>query len=505
MQNFRTKLILWNLAVLGILVSGMVTVLLAQIRANELISIDKELQTRSAPFITFAAHHLFLAGKHIEPHAQDAIQGKIDGWQRGDSSRTDSKDGLPVDRGSERLRWFRAPCFVEADGKPIPELGIDAPWDPSASFMTRDHRAHYTFSKAKGEAVRVLSTPIFQHGRWAGMVQMATPLAEFDQRWKQVSTTGLLLFLPALLGSTLGGWLLAGRALGPVDKVTRVAAKIGEGDLNQRIEVQGNDELANLAKTFNLMISKLETAFRHRADAYRHLRCAFDAQKQFTADASHELRTPLTRIKSATSLALSSQGSPDQIRRALEVADEGVDTMSNLISQLLLLARADLGRERLVADPVDIVSLIQDLTTSLDIPGLECSVPEGSIFVSINEDLIVCVIRNLIENATTYAVRESGEELHISISLRVESNEVVIKVMDNGVGIDPRHLGHLFDRFYRTDESRSIRPEGSGLGLAICQSIVQSFGGTITVLSELGIGSQFAIYLPSSAHPKRTK
>ena len=471
---------------------GAIATILIQIRAQELSAIDGELKRRSEPFVKFAAHHLFQAGKATQEPSRAETTARLEPLIESSIERTKPVDGLPVDRETERIRWFRMPSFVGADGRTLARFGKDVPWDASALVGANRAKTRFSVARWQDEPTRVLSTAIFQHGDWTGSVQMATPIGDFNRQWSNRVVSALLMLMPALAISMLGGLYLTGRALKPVDIITRTAAMIGDGDLSQRLKIQGDDELSNLAKTFNAMIGSLEQAFHSRDEAYRQLRSAFERQKRFTADAAHELRTPLTRIMSATSVALATPGDAEKYHQALVAADEGVNTMADLVSQLLLLARADSRQTSPLRAPVDLVTLANDVISMIGGDQIRREFPDELIPVPGDEALLECLIRNLIENAMRYG----GENVPIQVTLKRTDEFARLLVADRGPGIDPRHLPYLFDRFYRAEESRISHPSGAGLGLSICESIVETHGGKITVDSEVGKGTTFTVQLP---------
>jgi len=288
------------------------------------------------------------------------------------------------------------------------------------------------------------------------------------------------LLMVALAG--VGGLFLADRAFRPVDRITRAAQKIGEGNLSHRIEVHSEDELGRLALTLNQMIARLEDAFRR--------------QQQFAADASHELRTPLSVIQAEATLSLSKERKEEEYKEALEMISQEASYMSSIIDKLLFLARSDIRREQYDFEEVNLRELVLDLATNIEVlaqeKGLEFEVGTvEDLVVKGDKDKLKQLLFNLLENAIKYT--SQGK---VSISVVQKDKVAVITITDTGVGIPPEDLPHVFERFYRVDKARSREKGGTGLGLAIAKEIAEAHGGKIEVKSKLDQGSTFSVMLP---------
>ena len=282
-----------------------------------------------------------------------------------------------------------------------------------------------------------------------------------------------------------GGLWLADRAMRPVHAITQAARTISETDLNHRLNIAGKDELAELAGTFDGMLARLQTAF--------------ERQRQFVADASHELRTPLTIVNLESSRALAAKRTPQEYQRALGVIQGENEFMSHLVNQLLTLARMDAGQLEVEKKVLDISDIALDAVERL-IPLAEKKnvrldageLPEVKILG--DRQYLMQMISNLIENGIKYTV---GAEKHIRVETGLEGETAWVRVSDNGEGIAPEHLEHLFDRFYRVDKARSREEAdqqgGTGLGLSIVDWIVKAHDGEVRVESTLGIGTTFEV------------
>jgi signal transduction histidine kinase len=309
-----------------------------------------------------------------------------------------------------------------------------------------------------------------------------------------------------LLVAALGGYWLATRAMRPVRLITRTAHEIGETDLSRRLNLTRQDELGELAATFDEMLARLEAAFAR--------------QRQFAADASHELRTPLAIVSLETRRTLSRQQTPEEYERALAVIQAESDYMSRLVNGLLTLARADAGQtvlERVDVDLGDVVVDVMERLAPLAAQrGSELALDElAELTVEGDPLYLTQMVGNLVENAIKYG-RAGG---HVRVECGPGDAERAgwarVQVADDGPGIGAEHLRHIFDRFYRVDEARgradgiSARDatagtgsagadgvDGSGLGLAIVQWVAAAHGGEVTVESVEGAGSTFTVWLP---------
>ena len=300
----------------------------------------------------------------------------------------------------------------------------------------------------------------------------------------------LLITVPiTLLLGSYGGLLLANQALRPVDRITRAAEQIGAGDLSERVPAQPQmDEIGRLATTFNHMIGRLQAAF--------------ERQRQFTSDVSHELRTPLAVMRGDIEIALRRTRTPEEYQQALASSLEEIVRLSRLVEDLLMLARADAGRSQLQCEPVSLdnlcrqmVDYILPLATQRD-QTLTYEAAETD--VTINGDLhrLKQLLLNLLDNAIKYTDHHGS----ITLALKSTPREAIIEVRDTGRGIPKEDVPHIFDRFFRRSRSTSDRSaSGFGLGLSIVKWIVDSHGGKIQALSEVGKGTTFKVTFPLSS------
>lgn len=276
---------------------------------------------------------------------------------------------------------------------------------------------------------------------------------------------------------------IARSSLTPLQEMARAAQDISSGDLSRRLPAHGSDdEVGRLETALNTMLDSLETSI--------------EREKQFTADASHELRTPLSVILGAaqTSLDNESATAADHAAALRIVYRKGTE-MQALLSQMLLLARGDAQTKFMEISTFDLSEVVQDIADESEQAAAARDVAivtdlQPDLNVSGDLMLITRAVLNLVDNGIKYG-RQGG---WLRIALQAKDGFAVLRVQDNGEGIRPEHLPHVFDRFYRADSSRSSG--GFGLGLALVERIAHLHGGSVSAESELGSGSTFRLILP---------
>lgn len=271
-------------------------------------------------------------------------------------------------------------------------------------------------------------------------------------------------------------WVMTGRALGPVNAITRRVEEITGTTLHERVpEPAGHDEVAHLARTMNSMLDRLETSASR--------------QRQFVSDASHELRSPVASIRAQLEVALLHPETAEWDDVARAVLDED-ERLEQVVSDLLTLARLDEGTPRTVAE-LDLDDIIHEEVARVRRVG--CNV--GGVLagrVLGNRDDLTSMVRNLLDNAARHAAGT------VAVSLSAGGGEVVLVVDDDGSGIPEADRQRVFERFTRLEEGRSRDSGGTGLGLAVVKRVVESHGGTVAVAdSPLG-GARVVVRLPAA-------
>ncbi|MBI1886220.1 MAG: heavy metal sensor histidine kinase [Chloroflexi bacterium] len=337
------------------------------------------------------------------------------------------------------------------------------------------------------ETFRVRTLTIQRDGQISGVLEVAESREDVSDTLRTLLLILAVAYPLTLAVASFGGFFLAGRALSPIDSLTRLARRISAEDLSQRLNLRlPDDEVGRLAQTFDEMIARLDEAFRR--------------QREFTADASHELRTPLTAIKGQVEVALGKPRAVAPYREVLQVVNEEVDRMIRLVGSLLTLARADAGQIPIASEAINLPELVaaavEQVHPAMDQRDVELHLEPGpAVTLRADEDLLLQLLLNLLDNAGKYTPSRG----RVTVGWAVVDGQVELWVRDNGVGIAPEHLPHVFDRFYRVDKARSRAAGGAGLGLSICRWIAKAHGGSISVESALGEGTAFTVKLPVAA------
>lgn len=367
--------------------------------------------------------------------------------------------------------------------------GIDASKFPltqdAYSRATQGKMTYETFKLVPWHRVRVITMPVIRNDNLVNLIQVGTSLKGVEHTLKNLRIFLFTAIPCALILSTLGGRFMATRALKPVAEITSTAQDIAHGaNLSRRIPIpEVQDEIGNLARTFNEMMNRLEKSFNQ--------------VRQFSSDASHELRTPLTVLKGQSELVLSKPRSKAEYQEVLSSNLEEINYMSRVLEDLLILSKGDEGKVSLEKEPVELSSIVEEVSRQGEIFADE---KEVKIILAYLEPVTILgdahrlkqMVWILLHNAVKFT--PSGGE--IKITLQDLDDTVYFTIRDNGIGIPEQDLPKIFDRFYRVDKARSRMDGGSGLGLSICKHIVDRHHGTVDVESKLGEGTKFKIRFP---------
>ncbi|MBT8362832.1 MAG: HAMP domain-containing protein [Desulfobacterales bacterium] len=366
-------------------------------------------------------------------------------------------------------------------------LSADFPISPQELERATRGESHFeTMMIDETVPVRVLTMPVIDSGRLVNLIRVGMSLENMYKTRHRFLLIMAAVFPLGLILAGGGGWLLARRALRPVDRMTQTAKKISGEHLSQRLQESGNrDELDRLARTLNDMLDRLHGAI--------------DQMRRFSADASHELQTPLTILKGEMEVALLKPRSPEEYQEVLTSGLEEIDRINHLVEGLLLLARADSGMLRFDLQLIDLNELLEKTLLQLTPLATNRSLrfkfkPIDPFSVKGDGEHLRRVFLNLLTNA----IKHSHCDEVIEVTLLQEEKWAVIQIADSGTGIPTNEQKLIFNRFHRLSESRSAAgKEGVGLGLSIALSIVAAHGGTINVESSPGVGSTFSVHLPA--------
>ena len=362
------------------------------------------------------------------------------------------------------------------------QFAFSYPANTRASSVTQfSSRPTYANVHKNRHAYRALHREIrTQNGRYAIEIGASLDTIQHVLSVLQMIFAGLI---PAvILAAYLGSAWLSRRALRPIDAMTSAARAISIDNLSSRLSVpQTGDELQRLAEAWNTMLSRLESAINKIS--------------QFAADASHELRTPLAIIHTSSELALRRTRTPAQFRESLEEIMAETEKMTQLVEDLLFLARSDASSAEMPVEPLDLAQVLRDVCSEIRPVAEARDVNMRSHFavapasVKGNRPALRRLFLVLLDNAIKYS--DPGGEVSILVTAGPDKREVLIK--DFGVGIGPQDLPHIFERFYRSDKARIHVDGGHGLGLALAQSIARRHGAKISVKTRLGEGSEFRV------------
>ena len=346
-------------------------------------------------------------------------------------------------------------------------------WRVALLFLTL-----FAMVVAFGVFVAWTSQLLFEIGPRTSANDMSWMMREMPTAWllPRVFVGGGALILFVIGFTSVARHLV--RTARPVDELMQAAQKVAGGDYTVRVAETGARETRNLARTFNAMTTQLQTNDQQR--------------RRLLADVTHELRTPLTVIQGGLEAVLDGVHPADPSH--LNTILDETRVMGRLIDDLRTLALAEAGALRLMREPVDLIVLANEAAAAFQAQAQATGV---TLAVETSPDLPLADldplrIREVLTNLIANALRYTPVGGRITVTAQVDSPERLrVTVSDTGAGIPPERLAHIFDRFYKSDESH-----GSGLGLAIAQSLVESHGGTLQVESTIGAGTTFTIRLP---------
>lgn len=344
--------------------------------------------------------------------------------------------------------------------------------------LTKPQRGEKNIPGSRLDSIIYYAQPVKINGAVKGVFVIAHQTS--GERGEVLEAVGVIVQLGSaiLFVAIILAWFGSGVILAPLSLLTQTARNISESDLNQRIPINWDGELAELATTFNEMMDRLQAAFV--------------TQRNFINDAGHELRTPITIIRGNLELV---GDDPEEIRETVALVNDELERMNRFVNDLILLAKAE-HPDFLHLETVDVSTLTEELFAKALALGernwrLE-SIGKGKIVA--DRQRLTQAVMNLAQNATQHTTNKDT----ISLGSVISGNKCSFWVRDTGAGIGEADQQRIFQRFARAANSRR-RSEGAGLGLAIVEAIAQTHGGQVTVASELGKGATFTIILPLEA------
>lgn len=429
---------------------------------------------------------LFLADKlHV---VRTLLRERPDDWDA-------LREEIELESAARRYQQFYIRLLDERDTPLLTTPGMAEQLDLSLLARQIQSRPDHPFSMngTHGQSFRVTSAP----------AEVGSPSTRTDtiEIAIDVSQQEALLagyrrgFLAILLGSIaifpLIGYQVAQHGIRPVEEIATTARHISSTNLRERIQPEGYPfELASLADTFNKMLDRLEESFERIS--------------RFSADMAHDLRTPVNNIRGEAEVALVRARTVDEYRDVLGSCLEEAVRLSDLISDLLFLARAESPLAPLHCERVNVAELLdgvrQYYEASAEDGGILLIMAVGPepVIAELDRTLLQRAVGNLVSNAVAHTPSGGAIILGTTLGTGVEASTVCIEVSDTGEGIPPEALPKVFDRFYRVDASRSQKSGGSGLGLSIVQGIVMLHGGDVEIASQLGQGTRVTLRIPVS-------
>lgn len=435
--------------------------------------------------ITEAEHNLqglaVAAGNALQLPLEDLRAGTIDAQYI-----HDMLERMFADNSGMQFTVYRSdgsPIVDSLNAEPERATRQNAP-EVIASLESELGRGIDIRQNRQGQQTMYMSVLIQREIVVTGILRLGMPMQATTDKIRQSLwiLAGVALLITA--GVSIFGWLLARNLARPIQTLTQAVEHMELGDLGMRVKPSGPRELQRLAEAFNNMATRLQSNINQLRD--------------FVANASHELRTPLTVVKlRAEALSGGAMDDPDVAQRFLSDIESEVDRLVIMVNDLLDLSRVDAGMDATKRNMVDLGAIVHEVYETFTIrsarAGVELVLNTEDNLPQImgNEDQLRRVFYNLVENAIKFT-KENGR-VEMSIGHGPQENTVRFLLKDNGAGIAPEHLPHVFERFYRADtgQSRPGSNRGSGLGLAIAKSIVENHGGEIGVSSQIGEGTTF--------------
>ena len=382
-----------------------------------------------------------------------------------------------------RVRSVSGATLIESPGM-SPELAAES-FPPAPQEAGESRTAILTTPAGKSFRVMTARIALGESGGEPRVVQFA---CDREHEKDILAACRRVLWAVTILGmavSLVVGYLLARRGLRPLREVSVAAQQIHSSTLHRRLDAGAYPrELGELARTLNQMLDRLEEAFNRLS--------------QFSADLAHELRGPLNNLRGEMEVALTRPRPAHEYREVLASGLEECEHLSRMVDQLLFLARSEDPRAKFELREMDLAPELRKIVEFYEALAFEREVAleleaTGPLPAVSNRELFGSAVGNLVSNAVLY----SGPRGRVKVVARRAGGRVEVEVADNGCGIAPEHLPHLFDRFYRVESSRSGTDGGFGLGLTIARRIAELHGGTLELTSQVGVGTRALLSLPA--------
>lgn len=348
-----------------------------------------------------------------------------------------------------------------------------------------------------------VGAPVSVNGADTGIVLVSYPvIVALEPLMRGLKCTGLIGLGTAVLVIILLGWVLSKGIISPLKNLVAGTEKVSHGDLEVRVEIKSKDELGRLGVAFNRMVEELKNAREREKDLEF-------SRRELIANVSHDLRTPLSSIRGYVEGLLDGVAAePDKTRRYLEVVHGKALSLERLINDLFELSRLEAGQLKMELIKVNAGGMLRDLCEKFSqdavVAGIlfNCLIADNLTAVKVDTGRIEQALANILQNSFRHTPAAAGGE--VTVKAEAAGEEVLISVRDNGEGIAPGDLPHVFERLYTGEKSRSRVKGGTGLGLAIAREIIRAHGGRIWAESKQGQGSTFYFTLPAEGYTTKS-
>lgn len=343
-------------------------------------------------------------------------------------------------------------------------------------------KSRFENSDFGGSPMRFMITPVYQNSTFLGTLIVGHPIGVIQNSLKSLIWELVILFSILAVIGMAGGYFVAKQALSPVKMISDKMRLISHKNLDDRVEnPETQDEMQELAITFNNLLDRLNSAFKR--------------EHQFIGDVAHELKTPLSILKSRIEIALSKERSNENYKEDLSETLKDVDNLDSTIKDILDLAWSESDNAFAQMDKINLSETTKEIIETAKSIAFQKGISiqsqvEPDVYIFGKKDKISRAMINIIDNAIKYT-DHNGK---ISLKLKTDGHSAILKLKDNGIGINEEDLGHVFDRFYRGSTKK--KTQGNGLGLAIVKSIVSAHQGTVKAESKQNQGTEIIISLP---------
>ncbi|MFI7606636.1 MtrAB system histidine kinase MtrB [Micromonospora sp. NPDC049366] len=490
-RSLQVRVVTITLVASSLLVGGFAYLIADKITNILLENAKTDVRLRLNSGADYTAKQVYLYGQPQEAQLQETIEGTVNYLAGGDPQQT---SGVVVAITAAHHGEIQTRTAPDVDVAPLisPELraavaGGNVASQIGTGRLTGDRTKYLVYGSPVptrfGQIELYYLVPLARQDATAA-----------DARATVVATGAALVVLLGLLAA-----LVTRLVVNPVRVAARTAQRLSAGLLDQRMVVNGEDDLALLAASFNQMATNLQRQIMRLEEMSR-------LQRRFTSDVSHELRTPLTTVRMAADLIFAEREEFDPaVARSAELLQAELDRFEELLTDLLEISRFDAGFAMLDAEPTDLVPVVHrvverlaGLAERVGVP-IELDLPDTEVIAEVDPRRVERVLRNLVGNAV-----EHGEGRPVLITLGMDDTAVAITVRDHGVGLKPGEEKLVFNRFWRADPSRARQTGGTGLGLSISVEDARLHGGWLEAWGAPGQGAQFRLTLPVRAGDRLT-